>query len=419
LGDGGEEDLTGHTIDHLVATIAFIAAMFLFLGLFTQTLQGAILYQQNRHVALKASDLLDNILLSPGYPYHWGERNTTLSCFGLQQPGAVGYALSSFALMRLMSVSGDLVEYPEDSDIWYSNVSWGSGGGYLLMPVSESVNYATASRLLGVNGSYGFQLSVTPTLRINITETQSNPLRFEVKVEGLGFPLSGATVTYLLYWVYLDEDDQRFFNVTSGNTQTDSVGEVSLEFSANPYVDGRTAYTIIVYADLSGLYGVGYRTRETITRAGNIIPFVESYENGTILLAHKWGKNDPESSVAALHFDATFFVMSDDFELSRIQDWTGLVNYGTGKPYYRIQIPTSSMGFLIVTYWTGDQYGMIIMPWGISVLGFSVLFGGNPAGNVWVATDLRQVTVSQMAYQAKIACWSLRGYQTSKPSGRW
>ena len=83
LGDGGEEDLTGHTIDHLVATIAFIAAMFLFLGLFTQTLQGAILYQQNRHVAFKASDLLDNVLLSPGYPYHWGETNTTLSCFGL------------------------------------------------------------------------------------------------------------------------------------------------------------------------------------------------------------------------------------------------------------------------------------------------------------------------------------------------
>jgi len=290
-------------------------------------------------------------------------------------------------------------------------VSWGLGGGYLLMPVSESVDYATASRLLGVNGSYGFQLSITPTLKINIIETLQNPLKFEVKVEGVGFPLSGAALNYLLYWVYI-EDDQRFFNVTSGSAQTDSIGVVSLDFSANPYVDGSNAYTIIVNAQLSGLYGIGYRTLETRTKAGNIIPFVESFEDGTILLAHKWGKNDPgEESQGALHFNATFFVLSDDFELSKIQDWTGLVNYGEGRPFHRIQIPTSSMGFLIVTYWTGNQYGMVIMPWGISILGFSLLFGDNPAGNVWTATDFRQVTVDQMAYQAQITCWSLSGYQ--------
>lgn len=409
--------MTGVTIDHLVATTAFIAAVLVFTGLFTQTLQAAILYQQNRHISLKASDLLDNILLSPGYPYRWGETNTTLSCFGLQQPGAAGYTLSSVALMRLLSISGEPVEYPVGSEIMYSNVSWGLGGGYLLMPVSESVDYATASRLLGVNGSYGFQLSITPTLKINIIETQLNPLKFEVKVEGVGFPLSGATLNYLLYWVYVT-DDQRFFNVTYGSAQTDSVGEVSLDFSANPYVDGSKAYTIIVNAQLSGLYGVGYRTRETRTKAGNIIPFVESFEDGTILLAHKWGKNDPGAeSQGALHFNATFFVLSDDFELSKIQDWTGLVNYGQGKPFHRIQIPTSSMGFLIVTYWTGSQYGMVIMPWGISILGFSVLFGDNPAGNVWTATDFRQVTIDQMAYQAKITCWNLQGYQIWNPRG--
>jgi hypothetical protein len=64
--------MTGVTIDHLIATTAFIAAVLLFTGLFTQTLQTAILYQQNRHISLKAIDLLDNILLSPGYPYNWG-----------------------------------------------------------------------------------------------------------------------------------------------------------------------------------------------------------------------------------------------------------------------------------------------------------------------------------------------------------
>ncbi len=94
--------MTGVTIDHLVATTVFIAAILLFVGLFTQTLQSAILYQQNRHVSFKASDLLDNILLSPGHPYNWGKTNLTLSIFGLQEPGKSGYIVSPFALMRLI-----------------------------------------------------------------------------------------------------------------------------------------------------------------------------------------------------------------------------------------------------------------------------------------------------------------------------
>jgi hypothetical protein len=273
-----------------------------------------------------------------------------------------------------------------------------------------------------VNGSYGFQLSITPTIRINITEIQLDPLQLKVEVGGVGFPLSEANINYLLYWVQDVQDDEPIFNVTSGSNQTDSVGVAYLDFSANPYVNGSRAYTIIVYAQLSGLSGVGYRTRETRTKAGNIIPFIESYEDGKILLAHKWGKNDPgKECQGALQFNASFFVLSDDFELTLIQSWRGLVNYGAGKPYYRIQIPTSGMGFLVVTYWREEEqeYGMIIMPWGISILGFSVLFGGNPSGNVWVATDFRQVTVSQVAYQAKIACWSLRGYQVWKPGWWW
>jgi len=416
--------MTGVTIDHLVATTAFIAAILVFTGLFTQTIQAAILYEENRHVALKASDLLDTILLSPGYPYHWGEGNTTLSCFGLQQPGAVGYTLSSFALMRLLSISGKPVEYPTGSGIWYSNVSWGFGGGYLLVPVSECVNYETASMLLGVNGSYGFQLSLTPTLTISISEVRLNPLQLKVKVEGPGFPLSEAALNYHLYWAYGKNpvDGTPLFNYTFGSAIANSTGLALFDFSANPRVDGSKAYTILVYANLGGLSGVGYKSRETITSAGNIIPFIESYEKGTILLAHKWGKNDPDGNQGALHFNATFFVLSDDFEPSKrsILNSTGLVNYGKGgKPFHRIQIPTSSAGFLVVTYCKGNEFGMVIMPWGINVLGFSVLFGGNPAGNVWVATDLRQVTVDQVAYQAKIACWSLRGYQVWKPGWWW
>jgi hypothetical protein len=52
-----------------------------------------------------------------------------------------------------------------------------------------------------------------------------------------------------------------------------------------------------------------------------------------------------------------------------------------------------------------------MMPWGISSLGFSVIFGGNPENQEWVATDVRQVIVNHVAYQAKLALWSYAAQQ--------
>jgi len=415
--------MTGVTIDHLVATTAFMAALLIFLGLFTQTLQAAILYQENRHVALKGSDLLDNILLSPGYPYYWGDpsaSNDNLSCFGLQQPGESGYSLSSFALMRLLSSSGGRVYYNRTGE-WYSNISYGEGGGYLLVPVSESIDYTTAATLLGVNGSYGFQLNIRPTIMVSISEIQLNPLKLEVEVGGPGYPLKGASVDYSLYWIYGKDpvDGTPLFNYTSGSETTNPTGLALLDFSADPEVDGSKAYMILVHARLGSLYGAGYKSREIVTSAGNIIPFVESYENGSILLAHKWGKNDPDENMGALHFNATFYTLSSSFEPTRVElnNSIGVVNSGSGKPYHRIQIPTSSRGFLLVTYCKGNEYGCVWMPWGIGTMSISIQFGGNPANNIWTSVDLRQVMVDKMTYQAKIVCWSARGYQVWNPVG--
>ena len=49
------------------------------------------------------------------------------------------------------------------------------------------------------------------------------------------------------------------------------------------------------------------------------------------------------------------------------------------------------------------------MPWGINSLALPVTFGGNPAGQNWVTTDIRQVTVGGIAYQAKLSLWSSNG----------
>ena len=105
--------MTGSTIDHLVSLMVFLGAILLFIGLFNQTIQTAILYQRHRAIATKCSDLLDNMLLNPGVPLDWGKSNCTPTGFGLQDPEFMQYRLSSFSLMRLLSSSGNRVYYSQ------------------------------------------------------------------------------------------------------------------------------------------------------------------------------------------------------------------------------------------------------------------------------------------------------------------
>ena len=67
--------MAGTTIDHLVAVTVLLAAILLFISLFNQTIQTAIIYQRHRYLATKCSDTLDNILLNPGIPPSWGQNS--------------------------------------------------------------------------------------------------------------------------------------------------------------------------------------------------------------------------------------------------------------------------------------------------------------------------------------------------------
>jgi hypothetical protein len=198
-----------------------------------------------------------------------------------------------------------------------------------------------------------------------------------------------------------------------GILQTNSTGSAYLDF---PTIDGsQFAYSIIVYAYLSGLVGVGYYSHITMTQNKYIVPLIQNFEQGQVLLAHNWDINPPGVGDATLYYNATFLVLSETLELTQLQitNSNGTVNYGIGNPYQQVQIPANATtGILLVAYRKGNEYGIVMMPWGVSALGFSTVFGGDPSDTDWVATDLRQVTVSKISYQVKVGVWSTKGYQS-------
>ncbi|MGQ9641704.1 MAG: hypothetical protein ACUVUF_06225, partial [Candidatus Bathycorpusculaceae bacterium] len=151
--------MAGSTIDHLISVTVFLGALLIFISLFNQTLQTAIIYQRHSALATKCSDLLDNILLNPGIPENWSKIGGPLYGFGLQDPEFTQYRLSPFSLMRLQSSVGEPVYYSR-TGLTYSNITMGFGN-FLLVPYSEAINYSTVAKLLGINGTYGFQLTIT------------------------------------------------------------------------------------------------------------------------------------------------------------------------------------------------------------------------------------------------------------------
>jgi hypothetical protein len=317
--------------------------------------------------------------------------------------------------MRLMSSTGSPVYYSK-TGLTYSNITMGFGN-FLLMPYTKTIDYSTAARLLGTNGTYGFQLTIAPIITVSTVETQSkNPLKISVTVAGQGFPLSNAVVSYCFVNVSLTGGEGSYpaYTIKYGNASTDEKGYVSLEFAE--VKDDKASYVFIAYAHLSGLVGVGYHERVTSDKQ-YIIPFIDDLATRRVLIAHSYDVHYFGPPNAELSYNATFVLLTEDFTLREmpIENFTGKtgkVNYGVGNPYGVITIPTYNPGILIITYRkSAVEGGVVMMPWGISSMAFPVTFGEDPSGKEWVATDIRQVVVNKIAYQAKLALWSLQGYQ--------
>jgi len=403
--------MAGSTIDHLISVTVFLGALLLFISLFNQTIQTAIIYQRHRVLAVKCSDLLDNILLNPGIPIDWGRSNVTPTGFGLQDPEFTQYRLSPFSLMRLQSAAGEPVYYPKTGQ-YYSNITVGFGN-FLLVSFTQAINYSLVTRLLGINGTYGFQLTIIPIITVSISKLQSDPLTLSIDVKGRGFPLSNAIVSYCFINVKATGGAYPSFTTEYGTVYTNAEGTANVTFADVDEED--ESYVLIAYAHLGGLTGVGYY--EHVTHQENyVVPFISDLEERTVIIAHSWDVHGGDNP-AEIAYNATFVILTEDFTLREMlmensTDRVGRVNYGQGKPYKTIQIPTYNPGILVITYRkSAQENGVVLMPWGISSLAFPVVFGGDPSSSDWVATDLRQVIVNGIAYQAKLALWSLEGYQ--------
>lgn len=322
--------------------------------------------------------------------------------------------------MRLDSATGTPVSYQKTA-LTYSNITV-SPNNSLLYPYSDMINYSTALALLGINGTYGFQLSLTPTVTVSITQTStgSNPLRLSLSVTGTGFPLSDAEVNYVLIPVSLNSAFPSFETIANqaGTVETNSLGSASVTFagfSLNPNL----TYAFVAYAYLDGITGVGYYEPNSVGNQ-SIVPFLDQLSTYDVALASSCDVPNTSPIVSTLNYNTTFILEGQNYAIQQTvlgsSNPSGSVTSGTGSSPVTISMGSYTPGILVIAYSNSGSSGVTLMPWGFSSLGFSMTFGGTPINQGWVATDLRQVQINGISYQAKLSVWSQQGYQSQESS---
>jgi hypothetical protein len=392
----------------MVSVVVLLAAVLLFIGLFSQTLSVGIEYQSNTSVAKKCSDLLDSMLLGPGIP-------TTGSpmVFGLRNSGFSQYQLSPFSLTRLKSSSSPSSSYQKTSQD-YSTITT-SPSNYLMYPENDAVNYSIARSLLGINETYGFQLSLTPTVNISIVEISTSPLSLSLTVSGTGFPLANAKINYVLIPVSLSTNIPSFQTIPdqTGSTQTNSLGSASITFS-NYIVNQDSTYAFVSCAYLDGISGIGYYQHSPVG-IQKVIPLLGPLSSRIVTLAHSDDIPSDSLSSDILYFNTTFVLESQNFVVQQTSMASsisfGNVTSGSGNFPASISMSSYTPGILVLAYNSDSSSGVVLMPWGFGSLGFPLLFGGTPLNYGWVSTDLRQVQINAVSYHAKLSLWDVQGHQ--------
>jgi len=404
--------MAGVSIDHMVSLVILIAAAILFVGLFNSTLSTAVSYQRNASTAKKCSDLIDDILLTPGIPI-----NGTPTTFGLQDPLFSQYQVSPFSLMRLNYTIGSPVSY-QKTGLTYSNIT-ASAYNYLLYPYTDMINYSYVQQLLGINGSYGFQLTFNPTIKIAIAQVSTAPLNLSLTVSGTGFPLANATVNYILIPVLLNSSYPDFETIVTNQTgtfQTNAIGQATATFPTfSPNTNSNLTYAFVAYAHLDGVAGIGCY-EQAATGSKKIIPFLTTLSAQDVTLAHSDDVPTTSGFSNTLFYNSTFILANQNYLLQQTSLATsqpfGNVTSGSGNPYISLSMGSYTPGILAVAYNYAGNTGITMVPWGFG-LGFSMTFGGNPANQGWVATDMRQVQIYGLSYQATLSLWNTQGYQVT------
>jgi len=382
--------------------IIFIAAVFFFSGMITN----GVAYSTQRNYALNAQNLFDYILLGTGSPSNWGYTSNQPTAFGLAQPGAPQYTLNPGAVLRLMPMSPINIG---GRTYYYINL----GGVSLIEPPNYYVNYTYAKQLLGISGSYEFQLTLTPALNVTVKPVSTS--KFLVTVTGYGgAPMPDAQVAAQYAYAISSGVGSKSISVGvyTGSAITNTTGQAVISFPTQP----SSTYYLLVQVSAAGIYGAGYYTNNQIGSAlANISVYPgSSYVN---LTQHCVSSITPPCGVD--NYNVTLLIPSGNsyslFQVcacpSSTQGQGTCLNAGrgSGNTYSTASCPGSFYdGYIAVAIskrGASSPLQLLLVPISPTFFDLKLTYGYNPHGSSSAVTLTRIVEISGISYVAQLAYW--------------
>ncbi len=395
--------MTGQIIDTSVAFIAFILIFMVTLATFNGIVVSGLNYVNLRQVTLVANDLIDNMLLTPGSPSNWGQLNAQPSAFGLQNPGFKAYSISPFDPLRMMQPNGTVVV----NGTSYSTFIL-PGGQTMWQPTLSLVTYSTAQQLLGLSGSYGFRLALTPTLSVTITPTNQNPLTLNMSVSAPGGPVYKANIGFTLFYIPS--------NVTGNNpppvfsffakVSTDTLGRATVSF---PFDASTTAYQGIATVSAGGMLATQMIGNTDFSQV-KMFPVLQNISTGAGKMIHQCTyQNNPPCGI--YNYNATLYIPAADGSLQAISLGSGTGSVTPGLPG-AFQFPLGQPGIVVIGFngpGLAKKAGFFVLPWGYNTLSLSLFFGGIPPTVEVVASVRRAALMGNIHYQVVLTVWKANG----------
>jgi hypothetical protein len=145
-----------------------------------------------------------------------------------------------------------------------------------------------------------------------------------------------------------------------------------------------------------------------------VVPFLSPVSTLKVNLANSNDVPVNSTTDTPLNYTSTFIFESENYAFEQTpiggSSSSGVLHSGKGYLPATISMGSYTPGILVIAYSNGANSGVAMMPWGFSSLGFSLTFGNFPANQSWIATDLRQVEINGVSYQATLSLWSTQSY---------
>lgn len=237
------------SVEYLVSALLFLALISIITLILIPNIISYVIHVEEGQLQVEAEKILTQILLSPGDPPDWGVSATypyEIRVFGLARYKGLLYELDMNKLIRIYENS---IENITDKCL---------------------IDVDNIARLLGIEGRYGFSLSLTPVLNVTIRIANDSEYCFMIKVTTHEeIPVPNVNVTAIFLTAYIDhygDENATFYVRDQKFAVTDYNGVAYVDFSelSEELADRKlVGWSLIIYADFYGIKSVASYSNDT------------------------------------------------------------------------------------------------------------------------------------------------------------